>query len=72
VFRTMLFSPGNNPKRMKKALDLPADAIIFDLEDAVAVTEKESARNIITEVLSQTPERNYCPNQCSGYALCSW
>ena len=53
MFRTMLFSPGNNPKRMKKALDLPADAIIFDLEDAVAVTEKESARNIISEVLSQ-------------------
>ncbi|HEX5934411.1 MAG TPA: aldolase/citrate lyase family protein, partial [Pseudorhizobium sp.] len=34
--RSLLFVPGDRPERMEKALGLGADALILDLEDAVA------------------------------------
>lgn len=42
--RTMLYCPGNNPAMMKDIHIYGADAIMFDLEDAIPVTEKDSAR----------------------------
>jgi citrate lyase subunit beta/citryl-CoA lyase len=40
----VLFMPGSNARAMEKARSLPADAVIFDLEDAVAPDAKEQAR----------------------------
>jgi len=40
----MLFVPGNNMKMITKAATLPADVIILDLEDAVPLPDKETAR----------------------------
>jgi citrate lyase subunit beta/citryl-CoA lyase len=45
--RTMLFVPGNNPGMLKDAGLYGADSLMFDLEDAVAVTEKDSARLLV-------------------------
>jgi citrate lyase subunit beta/citryl-CoA lyase len=42
--RSVLFMPGSNARAMDKARTLPADGVIFDLEDAVAPDAKESAR----------------------------
>lgn len=42
--RSLLFAPGNHPRRVEKALGLPADGCILDLEDAVAISEKVSTR----------------------------
>jgi citrate lyase subunit beta / citryl-CoA lyase len=42
--RTYLFVPGNRPERFPKAIALGADAVIIDLEDAVAAAEREKAR----------------------------
>src|SRR6185503_19839701 len=42
--RSVLFMPGSNARAMDKARTLPADALIFDLEDAVAPDAKEAAR----------------------------
>ncbi len=42
--RSMLFAPANHPRRVEKAFSLPADAVILDLEDAVAASEKPAAR----------------------------
>ena len=42
--RSVLFMPGSNARAMEKAKSLPADAVIFDLEDAVAPDAKEQAR----------------------------
>jgi citrate lyase subunit beta / citryl-CoA lyase len=39
----VLFMPGSNARAMEKARSLPADAVIFDLEDAVAPDAKEQA-----------------------------
>ncbi len=42
--RTYLFVPGNRPERFAKALASGADAVVLDLEDAVAADAKASAR----------------------------
>lgn len=47
--RTMLFMPGNNPGMLQSAGILGADSIILDLEDAVSLTEKDSARILVRE-----------------------
>lgn len=42
--RSALFLPASNPKAIAKARTLPADVVILDLEDAVAPSQKEQAR----------------------------
>ncbi|RLV49317.1 CoA ester lyase [Nocardioides mangrovicus] len=42
--RSVLYMPSSNPKALEKAKTLPVDAIIFDLEDAVAPGAKDEAR----------------------------
>ena len=42
--RSVLYMPAANERALEKAKTLPADAIIFDLEDAVAPDAKETAR----------------------------
>ena len=51
IFRTMLFTPVNHARHVEKALSGPADAVILDLEDAVAVHEKPVARERLARVL---------------------
>jgi citrate lyase subunit beta / citryl-CoA lyase len=43
--RTYLFVPGNRPDRFGKALASGADAVVLDLEDAVAADAKDAARD---------------------------
>ena len=45
--RSWLFVPGHRQRMIDKALGLPVDAIILDLEDGVPLNEKESARRRI-------------------------
>lgn len=45
--RTYLFVPGNRPERFAKALATGADAVVLDLEDAVAAVHKNAARDAI-------------------------
>lgn len=49
--RTMMFVPGSNPSMIKEAYIYGADSIMFDLEDAVAITEKDSARFLVYNAL---------------------
>ncbi|MEM5816636.1 MAG: CoA ester lyase [Desulfitobacterium hafniense] len=51
VMRSVMYIPGNNPKMVAKAPEIPADIITFDLEDAVPPAEKETARQIVRENL---------------------
>jgi citrate lyase subunit beta/citryl-CoA lyase len=48
----MLYMPGSNPRALEKAKGLAADALIFDLEDAVSPDAKEAARGIIAEAVA--------------------
>lgn len=45
--RSWLFVPADSEKKIAKALDSEADAIIFDLEDSVAPTQKQPGRDIL-------------------------
>jgi citrate lyase subunit beta/citryl-CoA lyase len=49
--RSFLFVPGSKPERFAKALAAGADAVIVDLEDAVADTEKASARAHVADAV---------------------
>lgn len=49
--RTMLFVPGNDPGKLFNAGIYGADSIVFDLEDAVAVGEKDSARDLVKNAI---------------------
>ena len=51
-FRSVLYIPGSKERALEKAMGLAADAIIFDLEDAVAPDEKPAARKLLTQVLT--------------------
>jgi len=50
--RSLLFMPASNPRTLEKARDLPADGLIFDLEDAVAPEAKDGARAVIATALA--------------------
>ena len=49
--RSVLYMPGSNARAMEKARELPVDAVILDLEDAVAPDAKAKARELIVEAL---------------------
>ncbi len=58
--RTFLFAPGNHPRKVEKVFSAGADAVILDLEDAVAISEKEATRAVVVEALQK-------PRACRGY-----
>ena len=51
MIRSMLFLPGNNPNMLINGSVLGADAVIFDLEDAVSPSEKDAARVLVRNTL---------------------
>ena len=55
--RSYLYVPGSDPRRIEKALASEADAVILDLEDAVAPSRKEEARKTVAEVLRSEHEK---------------
>ena len=58
--RTLLFAPGNHVRRVEKVFGTGADAVILDLEDAVAMSEKRATRRLVVEALQR-------PRSCAGY-----
>ena len=51
--RSVLYMPGSNARALEKGRGLPADALILDLEDAVAPDAKDLARNQIAAAVAQ-------------------
>ncbi|HZK29166.1 MAG TPA: CoA ester lyase [Clostridia bacterium] len=49
--RTLLFIPGNQPGMLQNSAVLPADTLIFDLEDSVAAGEKDAARELVASAI---------------------
>ena len=49
--RSMLYVPGNNPGMIQQCAFYGADSILLDIEDAIAVSEKDSARNLVSHAL---------------------
>lgn len=49
--RSFLFAPGSDERKLRRALGSEADAVVADLEDAVAAPEKPAARALVAAVL---------------------
>ncbi len=49
--RSVLYMPGSKGRALEKARSLPADGLILDLEDAVGLAEKETARGLVAEAV---------------------
>lgn len=58
VLRSWLFVPGDDEKKMTKARGGDADALLFDLEDAVADTRQDMARALVADFLTSNPDRS--------------
>jgi len=59
-YRSFLFTPGDHPRKVAKVFNAGADAVILDLEDAVAIAEKPSTRATVVAALGK-------PRNCLGY-----
>lgn len=67
--RSVLYMPGANTRALEKARTLPADALIFDLEDAVAPEAKETARtNVVLAAESGAYGKREIAIRCNGLA----
>jgi citrate lyase subunit beta/citryl-CoA lyase len=55
--RSFLFVPGDSERKLARSLESGADALIFDLEDAVAPERKAVARQMVSEFLRAHPQR---------------
>lgn len=60
MLRSMLFAPASDRRKMEKVFTCGADAVILDLEDAVAIGEKPRARAAAVEAMA-------APRTCRGY-----
>jgi citrate lyase beta subunit len=67
--RSVLYMPGANTRALEKARTLPADALIFDLEDAVAPDAKDAARaNVVAAAQSRSYGKREIVIRCNGLA----
>ncbi|HEY5203494.1 MAG TPA: CoA ester lyase [Roseiarcus sp.] len=55
--RSLLFVPGDSERKFARARDCGADALILDLEDSVAPSEKANARANVASLIEPDPER---------------
>ncbi len=58
MIRSLIFLPGNTPNMLVNGDTLGADALILDLEDAVAPAQKDSARILVRNYLRAQPQRH--------------
>jgi citrate lyase subunit beta/citryl-CoA lyase len=64
--RALLFAPGNHPRKLEKVGGFGADAIVLDLEDAVADAEKAAARGAVRAALSTYTGRTVVFTRVNG------
>lgn len=60
ALRTLLFAPGNQPRKLAKVASFGADAVVLDLEDAVPLGEKAAARELVAAALGTIDKGIVC------------
>ena len=55
ITRSLLSTPGNQPRMLQKALDSGADALMFDLEDSVPTEDKDRSRSVVRQQIDTGP-----------------
>ncbi len=51
--RSLLYIPGNNPGMLQNCAIYGSDAVIFDIEDSISISEKDAARRLVKHALSR-------------------
>ena len=64
--RSLLFVPGDSPKKLEKGLSSGADILLIDLEDSVALSAKPEARRVTAAFLAEQRATAVRP-RCAGY-----
>ena len=59
MIRSFLFVPGDSERKLEKAGEVGADAIIVDLEDSVTAESRPGARELAREYIGQAIDRMY-------------
>jgi citrate lyase subunit beta / citryl-CoA lyase len=72
VLRSVLFMPGSNVRALEKARTLDADAVIFDLEDAVSPNAKHQARENVVAALTEGGYKNRVVVRINGLGTPWW
>ena len=57
--RSLLFVPGDSERKIAKAKACSADALILDLEDSVARSQKDAARHLIARIIVENAPRRW-------------
>ena len=72
ALRSFLFVPGNHPRKVAKVFSVGADAVILDLEDAVAIAEKPATRETVVAALNRPRDAAaYVRVNAPGSGFCS-
>jgi citrate lyase beta subunit len=70
--RSLLFAPGNDERKLERALAAGSDAVVADLEDAVPPGEKEQAREVTSRVLAGRPAETLASVRVNGAGSPFW
>jgi citrate lyase beta subunit len=70
--RSLLFAPGNDERKLRKALDAGADVVVADLEDAVPAAEKDTARGLVLDVLAEAATESVVAVRVNGHGTPYW
>jgi citrate lyase beta subunit len=70
--RSLLFAPGNDERKLEKALAAGADAVVVDLEDAVPASEKEAARSVARRVLENRGAGSLVAVRPNAFGTAHW
>lgn len=70
--RSLLFVPGNDARKLEKALAAGADAVVADLEDAVPAAEKETARKLVADRLAHARTESLLAVRVNGAGTPFW
>jgi citrate lyase subunit beta/citryl-CoA lyase len=57
--RSLLFVPGDSERKLARARECGADAVILDLEDSVAPPQKAAARALAAKLIDDEPKRDW-------------
>jgi citrate lyase beta subunit len=70
--RSLLFAPGNEERKLRRALEAGADVVVADLEDAVPPAEKSAARELVLDVLAGARPPSVVAVRINGHGSPSW
>ena len=70
--RSLLFAPGSDERKLVKAFEAGADAVVADLEDAVSLAEKPAARDLVIRLLAELESPSLKTVRVNGVGTDFW